>query len=1666
MLTNETKIINDRYIKDKFIGGGKESAVWLVLDKADNRHLALKYLSNRTLNSPPQVSQFKNEFKILSSLHHKNITKAYDFGYDSIQKSHYYTSEYIKGKDIYNAAYDKDFVSKEKLLIQVLNALEYIHDRGIIHYDIKCENILVDNNAEVKIVDFGLSHKSSRTRLGTLAYMAPELIISDSTADHRIDLYSLGMVLFRIFLNRWPFKEVEPSKILKWHLQEGISFTQSEKEKIPDYIQDLIIKLLTKNPSDRFSSARIAANYIDLHSRNKYKRKPQTQAFPYGGSLAGRDKTLKEIYHQLEEINQKKSSPHTLNLIVADKGMGKSRLLEEIKFKAQLMEIPTCQLALQSTTDPLDVLIPFFDLPKNIEEKESFLKLAVDKILTTTKNCPKLLLVDDIHKTSKTIIDLLSGIINRQAFKKHDSSLMIIAACPKDYRLPISPYVTKNYQYLLKTFSLDPLNTQHIQQFLEATVGKPGKDLVKKLHLLTSGNPLLLTEYLNAYGENLLEKKDLAPPKDLTDLYSPKIHSLTPQEKRILNVIAIYNKSVTVNELELILNLDSNTIFLVLRKLLHLGLLQTNAREKNYSVKNLTLAKITLDSVSKKERIPCHEKIASIIEKKDKKQVSELAFHYTRSNNKEKALHYLMEDAERCTQQWDIPRAIESYQKALKLSKTSHIKNEITRKLAKLKVSTGKIDEGIKLLKETLTKTVRDEKVKDLRFIGNCYLKKGDFHNSSKAYERALKLKPKSKSSQINIINDLACLKLQKGDYQESIQLFKKAQRLAKKIENRYLPNNRLGLAYSQTGLFKEAKTFYNKKIDILAKDNTSKSPLISCFMDYAYILNTNGYFKESEKLFKESLKLSLKNHYLFELPTILNSLINVTINQASYGEALSYINTLQEYQATIGTIRDLAHSYLSSGACYTIINQRELAKTDLDEAKKLFEHLKDEEGKNWVLLSTGYILRNEQEFNGSNTIFAKIAKSKNKKLAHLATYALADNKLMQRKLKEAKKLYKKSISLLPAPDEPQLNPRLKLLNLKLSAISSKDDPNLISELTNLCSELMENEQKELEWEAFFTLGQYLINQNKPNEAIYFIKTSINVLEDIMKNLPEEFRDKYKNEPYRREVYKRLQQIQKKTPSKNREVLSTERRDVAIENLLAINKRISSELNLEVLLKDILDFALQLSGAERCYLLLGDRKDNMKIKIARNIEEDEAMRDFSRSIALKAIRSGNILVTLDASSDPEFKGLESVQSFELKSIVCIPLIVKNQAIGVIYLDNRQRITQLTEVDLKLLQEFGNHAAIALENAKVVEHTKTQQEKLLKKLNEARKTISLNNKKFREAKEEIDELKTEWNTKYSYKNIVGQSPTMQDTLKLIDKITPYNSPVFIYGETGTGKELMAKALHTNGPRSQKRFVAINCASFPRDILESEIFGYQKGAFTGAINEKKGLFEVADGGTLFLDEITSMSLDTQAKILRVLQEQEFYRLGGTSPIKIDIRVISASNQNIKEYVHNDKFRQDLYYRICGLKIEIPPLRERKTDLPLLIQHFIEKYKDENKIDAEIKVDPDAVKVLLEHNWPGNVRQLEHCVNNAIITSSNHTITKKDILPFLDIESQGDRYKTSDYISINPEKPFEEYEIEIIKKTLAHFNGNRVHTARHLKISRTALINKIRRAGIEKR
>jgi Nif-specific regulatory protein len=511
----------------------------------------------------------------------------------------------------------------------------------------------------------------------------------------------------------------------------------------------------------------------------------------------------------------------------------------------------------------------------------------------------------------------------------------------------------------------------------------------------------------------------------------------------------------------------------------------------------------------------------------------------------------------------------------------------------------------------------------------------------------------------------------------------------------------------------------------------------------------------------------------------------------------------------------------------------------------------------------------------------------------------------------------------------------------------------------------------------------------------------------------------------------------------------------ASEVLYEVVRVINSTLDLQEVLSRTLDMVLERLGAERGMIVLANRLTReLEVAVTRNLGRDlaEEGRVLSESVVRRVIESREPVLAVDAMTDGRFAGAQSIIARHIVSLICVPLAIKDRLAGAIYVDHRESRHLFGQSDLEFLVAFADQAAVAIENARLYSELEASRQNL---------------------KEENESLRSEILSSHNLGSLIGKSRVILELRQTLEKVAQSPSTVLVRGESGTGKGLVARTVHSVSPRRQAPFVHFNCAALPETLLESELFGHEKGAFTGAANMKPGRFELADHGTIFLDEIGKISMSVQSKLLRVIEEKEFERVGGTRTLKADVRIITATNLDLEDAIKRNEFREDLFYRLNIIPIVLPPLRERKEDIPYLVQHFLAKIsRDLGRSPKEL--DPAVLDLFAAYSWPGNVRELEAAIHRAFVLAGDGPLTVADF-GWIALQVQG----PPSALARPPEAPgltptiqladggyenaLDRYDRQLIVAGLAQCGGKIRETARLLGIARNTLRAKMKKYGL---
>lgn len=479
----------------------------------------------------------------------------------------------------------------------------------------------------------------------------------------------------------------------------------------------------------------------------------------------------------------------------------------------------------------------------------------------------------------------------------------------------------------------------------------------------------------------------------------------------------------------------------------------------------------------------------------------------------------------------------------------------------------------------------------------------------------------------------------------------------------------------------------------------------------------------------------------------------------------------------------------------------------------------------------------------------------------------------------------------------------------------------------------------------------------------------------------------------------------------------------SLKELLKFSEKLLSVREIDPLLESLVDHVIRVTRADKGFLALVEGTD-LHVKVARNMERQNvanAIENFSDSIVREVLTSHQPLIVSDALGDDKFGHSESVVNLELRSVMCVPLIERGgQPFGLIYLGNNRVANLFERRTLELLTIYAAQASLLVRNALLVNE------------------LSVENRKLKKAREE-----------QRFGELIGTCDAMKEIYRKLEKVAPTDISVLITGETGTGKELIARELHQRSTRNSGPFITINCGAIPENLLESELFGHVKGAFTGAVATRIGRFQAANGGTLFLDEVGELPLNLQVKLLRALQEKVVSKVGDTRSESVDIRIVAATNRVLEDEIKEGRFREDLFYRLNVVGLHLPPLRERGDDLEVLARHLLQRFSKEFGSDVK-GFSPDATQAMRRYPWPGNIRQLENRIKKAVVLSDSALVRAED----LDLRPEN----LEEVVPLA--NAVEEFKERYIDEVLKRNNENRSRTARDLGVDARTIFRYLER------
>ena len=824
-----------------------------------------------------------------------------------------------------------------------------------------------------------------------------------------------------------------------------------------------------------------------------------------------------------------------------------------------------------------------------------------------------------------------------------------------------------------------------------------------------------------------------------------------------------------------------------------------------------------------------------------------------------------------------------------------------------------------------------------------------------------------------------------------------------------------------------------------------------------------------AREAYRRAYQIAAGENDLHTVAAVALNLGGLLIEEGLYGEALTASARAVRELGRLGATAELVPALVNAANLFVELGDLAAARRALDRALGLGAEGRTGRARATASFVEGDLARRRGEIDLAVRHYRRSAELFNEvgqpSAAASASLAIAEALASTGRLPDAKgallegERLRASASPSPSVDDPELvRTRAVLALADGEVVDVGEAPAALAErLNRLAHEAQARARRPTAWRLAALAGRLAARAGAAAEARDAFALARTVFEEVRMATPEHHRAALESHPDAAWLAPAGVSGQSAVAGARAEAAESR-----LRRLLRINKRLNSELRLPRLLEMVLDTVIELTDAERGFLLLEDESGELNVKAARNIDQRTLETEelaLSKSIARQAATGGEPVVTIDAAGDDRFREALSVSDLHLRSVLAVPLVIKGRVAGTIYVDHRLRKGAFDQEDVRLVLDFAEQAAIALENARLLGELR-RRERQVEALNRRLEAeLAAGREEISGIKVELRENREALAVRYDYRNIIGRTPRMLDLFRLIDRITDTTLPVVIQGESGTGKELVARALHSNGPRRGQPFVGENCAAIPETLLESTLFGYARGAFTGADHDTRGLFEIADGGTLFLDEVAEMSPAMQGKLLRVLQEGEIRRVGAERTRKVDVRIVAATNRDLARMVEEGKFRRDLFFRLNVAGIALPPLRERRDDIPLMVEHFLAKLAARDGRPGPKPIDPAALARLAAYRWPGNVRELENEVTRADALSGAR-ITVSDLAPRIGASDDLGGSITEDHDTLVLKPRVERLERSLVREALGRSGNNQTKAAELLGLSRFGLQKKLKR------
>ena len=1619
--------VPDRYRRLALLGQGGAGQVWLVEDQLrPGAHLALKELTEDS--GGRRADALCREFAMLARLRHPGLVEAHDLDPSPADGLPRFTLEHVEGKELATAVAAEGPQLLLAMSAEALRVLAFLHEFGLIHRDLKPANLLVRNRprlgCRLVLLDLGLATPGAGGSddsalagpVGTLPYLAPELF-DGSSATARSDLYSLGTLLYETVHGRPPYvvgdREIGEFVDL---VREGRRSRPKLPEGFHPGLAPWLEELLSPDPSLRPGNALEALARLNSACETSWPLETRMirAARLASDPPAARDDAFEELWSLLDP----ERGPRIVWL-TGPAGGGKSRVLRWLHTEAILRGWQV----LASRPG-----VPLLSPSGGAVGSEPLLARLRERAAAG----PTLLLLDEVEHADGRVIRLL----DRLATEASAEPVQVVAALrPGEVGGGVLRRLLGETGTVptLRRVDLSSLDANAIRALAERALGggELSETRLRWLAKNSDGNPAMAEALL---VEGAWERGGRGRPSGaLERSVHSRLEMLSESGRRWIESLAVLGSDVPEAAVATLAGLSEPSARDASEEARAAGMARVD--RGRWSTDSRSVAELVRDRLRGRRHRDIHCRAAELLVSLGPGEARpwRLARLWSAAGIPASARQCARQAAVELLREGEPAEAAERFAFALRhCDRRDPARLELRMEQAAALMSAGSHAAAVRAYGACRRLCTDRRQLCDLMGRqAHALVQAGRFARARSVAEDALALasdefpmeRARARKAVGMLLGRLGRETEALSTLSESLAIFREAGDLETQAET--LQN----LAACKARLHRDdAERDFLQAIELYRQLGRSGSELRS-LLGLAAIQMREGRLERAGQIFEDVRDKALRHGHLDLLETALSKLASLAIERGHLDRALALSREARDQALRLGD-----QNRIMVGACRVaealigcgrpaeavdLLRERLEASLDqvepdmIDSARMLLAQ---------ALLEMPAALEDDIRVPLDRSLEGFRERRKTRPLLMALSIELErrarrpDGDSAEAVLKEIDAL----IAHSGATPEPEIRIRRELARGLCQ--QQRGDPEAAREAGTLAAAIArEAGLPDYEARARGLVGQALDRLGDADQAATEFSAAFELLETAAARIEDpDIADSFRGRPVFRTIRERPEDRGQ-----------NERRLLALYDMI---RALNTEKDPEALLESILDMALRGVSAERGMILLREDHDAdaFSVRIARNLETEteQDAESYSRGIVARA-GEGRSILALDAGKDDRFKDLQSVSLYGIHSLMCVPLRSGDRIIGTVYLDSRSSRTLMTPEDLRFIEAFADHAALALQNAR--EHEALVRE----------------NRRLQSAAER----------RVRFGNLIGRSLPMQEVFELIEKVAGSALPVLVQGESGTGKELVARAIHFNGRRRTEAFLSENCAAIPESLLESELFGHVRGAFTGAERDRQGLFEQADAGTLFLDEVGDMSPGMQARLLRVVQDGEVRRVGGDRSVRVDVRLIAATHRDLATEVESGRFREDLFYRLKVLSIRLPPLRERPEDVPPLIDHFLERIASERGRPAP-RVSQDARHLLERHAWPGNVRQLENTLQRLALLAGDGPIDRalleSDESCRRELLADDDRGETPTY-------SFRKAAHEQLRRALTAAGGNRERAARLLGVSRATIYRKIREANL---